>query len=65
MNPTPESLPLDETDRKRQDFEELARPLVKWLNENYHPHVVVHIEPTGAQLYEGIIGVPVMDFIKD
>lgn len=56
---------MSERDKKTQEFQELVRPLVKWLNENYHPHVVVYIEPTGAQLYEGIMGVPVTEFIKD
>lgn len=51
--------------KRMQDFQELVKPIIKWLNENYHPHVVVHIEPTGAQLYEGLMGVPVTEFIKD
>lgn len=35
-------------------FEELARPMVKYLCENYHPHVTVIITPTSAELLEGL-----------
>ena len=30
-------------------FEELARPMIKYLSENYHPHVTVIITPTSAE----------------
>ena len=47
-------------------FEELARPMVKYLCENYHPHVTVIITPTSAELLEGLktIGI-VEDYIRD
>ena len=35
-------------------FEELARPMIKYLCENYHPHVTVIITPTSAELLEGL-----------
>ncbi|HHT23152.1 MAG TPA: hypothetical protein GXZ87_07575 [Bacteroidales bacterium] len=34
-------------------FEDLARPMMKYLCENYHPHVTVIITPTNAELLEG------------
>jgi len=36
------------------EFEQLARPLIKYLCENYHPHVTILITPTNAELLEGI-----------
>ena len=47
-------------------FEELTRPILKFLCENYHPHVTVIITPTSAELLEGLktIGY-VDDFIRD
>lgn len=51
---------------KSIEFEKVARPLIKWLNENYHPHVTAIITPTSAELLEGIIGLPsITDYIKD
>ena len=35
-------------------FEELARPMIKYLCENYHPHVTVIITPTSAELLSGL-----------
>lgn len=47
-------------------FEELARPMVKYLCENYHPHVTVIITPTSAELLEGLKTINrVEDYIRD
>ena len=49
-----------------EDFEEIVRPVIKWLNDNYHPHVTVIITPTGAELVEGVQSTgPIMDYVKD
>lgn len=50
----------------KNKFEELTRPILKYLCENYHPHVTVIITPTSAELLEGLktIGY-VDDFIRD
>lgn len=36
------------------EFELAARPLIKYLCENHHPHVSVHVTNTSAELSEGI-----------
>lgn len=47
-------------------FEELARPMLKYLCENYHPHVTVLITPTTAELFEGLKSIGnVDDYIRD
>lgn len=47
-------------------FEELARPMVKYLCENYHPHVTVIITPTSAELLEGLKTIGrIEDYIRD
>ena len=47
-------------------FEELARPLIKYLCENYHPHVTVIITTTTAELLVGLktIG-SIDDYLRD
>ena len=48
------------------EFEALARPMLKFLNDNFHPHVTVEITPTTAQLFEGVCGIgEVMDYVHD
>jgi len=46
-------------------FEEACKPLVKWLNENCHPHVQVIVENDRAELVEGLTMVKIEEFIKD
>jgi hypothetical protein len=53
------------TDQQRQEFQAAAEPLVKWLNENCHPHVAVVVTPASAELTEGICSVVIGQFIED
>ncbi len=53
------------TDEKRKEFEELSKPLMKFLCENCHPHVTVVIEPTSAELLEGQMAVNTDEFVVD
>ena len=53
-------------EEKREEFEAVVRPVIKWLNENYHPHVMVAITPTDAQLMEGVCSTGlIMDYVTD
>jgi len=38
-------------------FEELSRPMIKYLCENYHQNVTVIITPTSAELFELLINI--------
>ncbi|HDL7414201.1 TPA: hypothetical protein PXN46_001255 [Yersinia enterocolitica] len=48
-----------------KSFEEAAKPLIKWLAENVHPHHSAVVSSTRAELLEGKISIPTMEFIKD
>ncbi len=50
---------------KFKEFEAIARPVIAWLNENYHPHVTVIITPDSAEIMEGLMAFPCTDYIKD
>ena len=52
-------------DKKREEFESVTRPVIEWLNANYHPHVAVVIEPTSAVLYEGEVAYTTHDYLRD
>lgn len=57
-----------DSDKPRYDrtsFEDAAKPLIKWLNENANPHASVIVESDGATLYTAEIYSSVKDFIKD
>lgn len=48
------------------EFEQVVRPVIKWLNENMHPHVTVIVTPTNAELLEGVRSTgQIMDYVKD
>lgn len=57
---------MSEVKELPKGFEEAARPLIKWLCENWHPHVKVIVTPTGAELLSGeeITG-QIMDYVRD
>lgn len=51
---------------KREEFERLSRLLIKFLCDNYHPHVMIIITPTNAELLEGICSTgTIMDYVRD
>ncbi|KNA29527.1 hypothetical protein ACO03_11535 [Pantoea ananatis] len=53
------------SDEKMKSFEEAAKPLIKWLAENEHPHHTAIITSVHAELLESKISFPTMEFIKD
>ncbi len=43
-----------------------AEPLIKHLNDHYHPHVTVMVTTTGVELLEALIGdLNITGFISD
>lgn len=50
---------------KSSSFEEVVKPVIKWLNENANPHASVIIDVTNATLLTVEIGVHTEEFIKD
>lgn len=50
---------------QKAQFEALVKPLMKFLCENLHPHVVVIVEPTSAEILEGACAFQTEEFLKD
>ena len=50
---------------QQDELEILSRPLIKWLNDNCHPHIKVIVDTNRAELVEGIFTVRTDDYIKD
>ena len=51
--------------QERDKFEKIARPLIKFLNNNFHPHVTVIVTNTSAEITEGIISFVTDEYLKD
>ena len=53
------------TPQQVNEMQEASKPLVKFLNEHFHPHVQVMVTPDGAQFSENLALVKIEEFIKD
>jgi len=47
------------------EFETLAKPLIKWLNDNTNPHASIVIDCDSAQINYGEYAIHTEEFIKD
>lgn len=52
-------------EKQIEELKEAAKPLVKFLCDNFHPHVKIIVEPSGIEILEGLASVKIDDFIKD
>lgn len=50
---------------KRKEFDELAKQMIKFLNDNCYPHVSVIVDCTSAELLEGVCAIHTEEFLKD
>lgn len=50
---------------KQEEFDALAKPLIKFINDNYHPHVSMIIDGIHAEVLEGVMVVSTDEFVKD
>ena len=53
------------TKKQIKEFEEASKPLIKFLNDNCHPHVAVIVTSTDAEILEGSASIKCEEFIKD
>ena len=44
---------------------ETAKPLMKWLADNFHPHCSARVDDSSCELVEGIATVRTTEFIRD
>lgn len=54
------------TEDQREEFIEGSRLMIKWLNENTHPHCSIIITSTDAELVEGVCATGlVTEYLED
>lgn len=52
-------------EQKAKDMLEAAKPLIKWLNDNCHPHCSIVVTPDSVELYESQARQTTTEFILD
>ena len=53
------------TEYQRDEILEAAKPLIKWLNENCHPHCTAHVDQTTIEIMEGIANIQTDEYLRD
>lgn len=53
------------TKEQIEEFQKLAKPMMKFLCDEFNPHVVVLINPTEASINSGSHGFSTVEFVKD
>ena len=53
------------TEEQRDKMLEVAKPLIKWMNENCHPHCECIVDMTMVRLVEGIATNKTEEFLRD
>lgn len=43
---------------KHDELKKAADTLIKYLNENHHPHVTAIVTATSIELFEGLMSIP-------
>lgn len=50
---------------KQDELQEAAKPLIKWLCENCHPHVTAIVTPGAVDLSEGVCRLIIDEYVPD
>lgn len=50
---------------KFEGFEDVVKPVIKWLCENVHPHMQIIIDSSGAEMVESIKSIKTLEFLTD
>lgn len=57
---------IQENIKKLEELKEAAKPLIKYLCENYHPHVTAIVTSTSIEVMEGVQAASnITEFIVD
>lgn len=53
------------TSKQKAEMLEIAKPLLKWLNDNCHPHCRITVDSDTAELIESQAVEKCPDFLRD
>jgi hypothetical protein len=60
-----DNINLTMTESQRAEFKKIADQMIKFLNDNGHPHMKAIIDTNTAEMVEGVTGYTNNDFIRD
>ena len=52
-------------EQKDTEFEELIKPVMKYLAEKHHPHTSITVTSDSAELFEAVVGFSTDEYLKD
>ena len=52
-------------EKQIKEFEIVSRPLMKFLSENFHPHVTVIVDYSRSEILEGSVSFVTEDYVLD
>lgn len=53
------------TKEQQDQMLEAAKPLIKWMNENCHPHCTAHVDQNTIELTEGVATHRTDEYLRD
>jgi hypothetical protein len=53
------------TEEQSEEMLEAAKPLMKWLNQNCHPHCTAHVDQDTVELTEAVAKNRTDEFLRD
>ena len=48
-----------------EEFQKLTKPLIKYLNDNWHPHATIIVSANHAELVTGEMAFSTDEYVKD
>jgi hypothetical protein len=52
-------------EQEYNEFEEIVRPVIKYMAEKHHPHTTLIIDALHAELVEGVMVLSTKDYLID
>lgn len=53
------------TEKQQEEMLEAAKPLIRWLNENCHPHCTARVDQNTVELTEGVACLRTDEFLRN
>jgi hypothetical protein len=53
------------TEKQRDEMLEAAKPLMKWIADNFHPHMMAIVHAAHIELLEGVATNGTIEFVDD
>ena len=56
---------MELNEKQLEELKQVTAAVIKWINENCHPHTYIIIDTTGAEVLEGVATVLNDEYIRD